>query len=382
MQADRLDAWSHALRFLWNLAHEQRLLGLAHPREERRYPTAYDQINEITGLRRQLPWLADVPRNVSACLLNDLQDAWSRWFKQKSGKPRWKKRTDSVGIRETYSKSWSIKNFCLYFPKLGPIRAACHRTLMGQPKTCALVRDVDQWFAVIVCEIDAPAPAPRPSPVVALDRGVVNATADSDGRIVESPRFLRVMARRLTRAQRTVARRVKGSRNQAKARLKVAKLHRKVRRQRDHFLHNLSAQYAKSHGVVVVEDLRIGNMTAGGRGKRGLNRSILDVGWGKLVQYLRYKLEATGGLVEAVPAAYSSQECAACGHVARESRSSQSVFCCVACGHRDHADVNAARILLKRRASRSVLPVEDSPLEGAQRNRKRPISLELSTKVL
>ena len=77
-QSERLLAWESALRFLWNLALEQRKLGLARP--ARLYPTAFDQINELTALRAEVPFLADVPRNVCAQLLVELDKAWQRCF--------------------------------------------------------------------------------------------------------------------------------------------------------------------------------------------------------------------------------------------------------------------------------------------------------------
>ena len=90
-QVARLNAWESALRFLWNLALEQRKLGLARPRDERRYPTAFDQINELTELRAALPWLADVPRNVCSQLLVELDRAWQRCFAKLARAPRWKR---------------------------------------------------------------------------------------------------------------------------------------------------------------------------------------------------------------------------------------------------------------------------------------------------
>jgi putative transposase len=262
-QVARFGQRENALRFLWNLALEQRLMGLR--RTDKRYPTAFDQRKELTELRAELPWLADVPRNVCAQLLVELDKAWQRSLK------------------------------------------------------------------------------------------------------------------RLARAQRVVARRKKGSKNREKAKARVAVLHRKVRRQREHLLHTLSAAYTKSHGTVVVEKLEILNMTRSAKGtveepgtnvaqKAGLNRGILGAGWGRFAEQLRYKLAWSGGSLVEVPAAYSSQTCSACGHIAAQNRPSQAVFCCVSCGYQDHADLNAAKNLLAR-ANRSGLPGEGSPL-GTRRTRK------------
>ncbi len=372
VQQAQIGRWKDALRFLWNLAHEQRLLGLAKPRDERKFYTSFDQINELTGLRTELPWLAEVPRNVCAQLLVELDKAWQRCFKRLGRQPRWKQKgLDRIPLCEPHPKVWGLSDEGLRFPKLGPMRVIQHRPLEGTPKTCTLVREVDQWFVAISCEVEVEIPAPRTEPVVALDRGVVLLVADSDGKKIENPRCLKRSLVRLAKAQRVVSRRKKGSKNREKAKVRVAKLHRRVRRQRNHVLHEISAAYAKSHGTVIVEKLNVKGMSAeGGAHKTGLNRSILDAGWGRLVELLRYKLAWSGGTLVEVPAAYSSQTCSHCGAVDSRSRCSQSEFCCVACGWFDHADLNAAKVL-KSRANRSVLPVEGKLPGSPCRSRKR-----------
>lgn len=361
-QVARLRAWDDALRFLWNLAHEQRLLGLA--RAEKRYPTGFDQINELKALRAELPWLADVPRDVCAQLLVELDKAWQRCFKRLGRAPRWKRKgRDTAPL--IAPQAFRLDGDQLVFPKLGDVPIVLHRPLEGKPKTCAIVREVDQWFCCISCEVEVAEPAPRTEPVVGLDRGVANLLADSDGVLTPNPRFYQRAQQRLARAQRTVSRRKKGSSNRSKAKLRVARLHRKVGRQRSHVLHELSAHYAKSHGTVVVEKLNIQGMTrsAGGtidapgthvRQKSGLNRSLLDAGLGTFVGMLRYKLAWSGGRLVEVPAPYTSQRCSVCGHTAPENRPSQAIFLCVACGHAEHADVNAAKNI---RAAESAVTV-------------------------
>ena len=365
-QIERVVRWEAVLRFLWNLALEQWHMGLDRPRAERIYPSVFDQINELTDLRAELPWLADVPRNVCAQLLVELDKAWQRCFKGLAHAPRWKRKgCDFPSLTEPHSKAWRLNGNTIRFPKLGDIQAVIHRPLEGSPKTCTLKRDGDQWFASIVCEIEIN-PTPKTEPVVAIDRGVINVIADSDGKVVQSPRFYNKALKRLARAQRTVSRRQKGSKNREKAKAAVASIHRKVRRQREHFTHQLSHDYAKSHGTVVLEKLQIGNMA---KANRGLARGILDAGWGQLANQLKYKLAWEGGVYGEVWPAYSSQTCSACGCVDASSRKGE-VFLCVRCGHREHADTNASKVL-KSRWKPSVQPVERScRLRTPRRSRK------------
>src|SRR5690242_21746151 len=102
-QEARLLRWEASQRWLWNLALEQRRMGLARPRDERIFPTAFDQINELTDLRAAAPWLADVPRNVSAQLLVELDKAWQRCFQRLARAPHWKRKgRDMLGLTEPH----------------------------------------------------------------------------------------------------------------------------------------------------------------------------------------------------------------------------------------------------------------------------------------
>lgn len=364
-QVARLLAWESALRWLWNLAHEQRLMGLARPKDERIYPTAFDQINELTELCAMCPWLADVPRNVCAQLLISLDKAWQRFFRKLGMTPRWKRKgRDVLGICEHHPKVWRLDgDSTLRFPKLGTVRIVQHRPLEGKPKTCTLKRDGDQWFASIVCEVagptDAEIAAHRALPPVGLDRGVVNLVADSNGGFVKNPKRLDASKKRLARAQREVSRRRKGSKNREKSKARVARIHRTIRRQRDHVLHVASHAYAKNHGTVFVERLNLKGMMKSASGtvdepgtnvaqKRGLNRSLSDAAMGRFAKFVGYKITWRGGRLGDVRAAYSSQECNGCEHIDPRNRPDQATFLCVACGLREHADVNAAKVILKR----------------------------------
>ncbi|RPH73611.1 hypothetical protein EHM76_05080, partial [bacterium] len=149
-QERRLCEWQSTLRWLWNLANEQRCMGVARPKGERRYPTAFDQINELTALRAELPWLADVPRNVSAQLLIELDRAWQCCFKKLQSRPRWKRKAvDRPSLKETHHKLWRLDGDSLHFPKIGRLRTVAHRAMTGKPKTCSILSDGDQWFASI-----------------------------------------------------------------------------------------------------------------------------------------------------------------------------------------------------------------------------------------
>lgn len=363
-QEARLRQWEGALRFLWNIAHEQRLNDLRRCKVDRVYPGHLSQSRELTDLRAELLWLADVPRNACGEVLKALDLAWQRYFGRLGGEPRFKSKSrDAVAIVESAVRLFDLEAGegvgCLTFSKIGKLRCVVHRPLDGTPKRATIHRDGDQWFVSVVIEREVPDPAPSTLPPVGIDRGVVAFVATSDRTLIPNPRFGEALRPRIARAQRAVARKTKGSNNQKKARAKVARLQRKARRQREHFLHGLSLDLAKNHGTVVMEKLNVRGMTASAAGtveapgtnvrqKAGLNRAILDGGWGRLAYLTRYKLAERGGRFVEVPAQFTSQTCGACGVVDAASRREQDVFLCTTCGHFDHADLNAARVILAR----------------------------------
>ncbi|WP_307801867.1 RNA-guided endonuclease InsQ/TnpB family protein [Actinomadura violacea] len=174
-----------------------------------------------------------------------------------------------------------------------------------------------------------------------------------EGDHVPNPRPLAATARRLSTAQQALARKSPGSERRRKAVRRAAALHAKVRRQRLDHAHKAALALVREHDLIVHEDLRIANMTRSARGtaerpaskvaqKTGLNRSILDAGWGVFLTVLAYKAESAGRELIVVNPAGTSRTCAACGHSAAENRVGQAVFHCRACGHAAHADVNAA----------------------------------------
>jgi len=204
---------------------------------------------------------------------------------------------------------------------------------------------------------------------VGLDRGVNLPLAGSHGQkfgftAIQDKRLL-AQERHQKRWQRRQARRVKGSRNWAKAKHKVARYQRYGADVRRDVAHKTSRTLASDdrYKLFVFEALKVQNMTKrarpkqdesgrwvrnGAAAKSGLNKAILASTWGKTKEFLSYKARRAGKLVIEVPAFYSSQECAACGHTHTDNRISQSEFVCQRCNHTDHADHNAASVIAMR----------------------------------
>ncbi len=174
----------------------------------------------------------------------------------------------------------------------------------------------------------------------------------------EMPRITKEERKRLAAAQRTLARRTKGSRNRAKARLRVARLQARLARRRKDALHKATTTIVKNHGVIVIEALKVKEMTKTGRGtveapgtlvqkQANLNRSLLDVSPRMIRTMLEYKAPWYGSKIVIVDTAQTSQCCSTCGTVDAASRINRSRFVCTNCGSIFDADVNAAKNILK-----------------------------------
>ncbi|MFU8854599.1 RNA-guided endonuclease InsQ/TnpB family protein, partial [Micromonospora sp. SL1-18] len=167
---------------------------------------------------------------------------------------------------------------------------------------------------------------------------------------------LKRLQQRLSRSLRVHGRNRASKRRDA-IRAEIGRLNARIRHRRADFITQEAVHLVRDHGLVAVERLRIKDMTASARGtaeqpgrnvrqKAGLNRAILAKGWGGFLLKLEHAARYHGAHIEKVNPAYTSQTCHACKHIAPESRESQAVFRCVACGHQDHADVNAAKNIL------------------------------------
>jgi len=307
-------------------------------------------------------WLAESPCQTQQQAIRDLDKAY-RMFCAKvvSRPPRIKKKgraTDSFRCSDPMTFQVDSVGGRVRIPKIGWVRYHNSRPVVGTPKNITVSRRGAYWYVSIQVEQDVPEPVhPSPGSAVGVDMGIVNFATLSTGEQIPPLNAFRAIREKLARLQRELARKVKFSANWRKLREKVAKLYERSASRRADYLHKLSTALSKNHALIVVEDLQVANMSASASGtienpgrnvaqKVGINRAIRDQGWGEFVRQLGYKTEWRGGQLVKVSPAYTSRTCSKCGHEAGESRPSQAVFQCVACGHAANADVNAATNVL------------------------------------
>ncbi len=234
-------------------------------------------------------------------------------------------------------------------------RNSCQVT--GDVKNVTVSQSCGKWYVSIQTECEVSAPVHPSASMAGLDAGVAKLATLSDGTVFEPVSSFQKNQKKLARLQRQLSRRVKFSNNWQKQKRKIQRRHSRIANIRRDYLHKVTTTISKNHAMIVIEDLKVSNMSKSAAGtvnqpgrnvraKSGLNRSILDQGWYEMRRQLEYKQLWRGGQVLAVPPAYTSQRCACCGHTAKENRLSQSKFRCQACGYTANADINGARNIL------------------------------------
>jgi putative transposase len=252
---------------------------------------------------------------------------------------------------------------------VGHVRVHRHRRVKGRVKTVSVKREGRRWYVILACDEVPPEPLPATGAACGIDMGVMHFLTTSQGTHFANPRHGRRSAAALAQAQRALKafprrKREYRTAKHRRAVAKVAALHRKVRRQRTDHAHKTALALVRAHDQIAHERLNITNMVRaprpkpdpdnageflanGAAAKAGLNRSILDAGWGVFLGILAQKAASAARVLIPVDARNTSRTCPPCGHVDGENRDGEK-FRCTACGHTDHADrVGAWNVALR-----------------------------------
>jgi len=289
------------------------------------------------------PWWAEVSKCAPQEAFRDLDRAFANfWRGRKTGKrtgfPRFRKKGQDDRFRLT--GAIHILPRAVALPRLGPIRTKEPTAkFQGRILSATVAREADRWYVSLAVERERPDPALVEGPVVGIDLGLDCFAVLSDGARMEAPKPLARNLRRLRRRSRAHSRKQKGSANRETSALALARLHRRIRNQRQDFLHKLTTRLAKTKSVIVVEDLSVAGMIR----NRRLARSIADAGWSEFRRMLAYKTTWYGSHLVLGPRFFaSSKTCSACGSAKASLPLSERTFWCEACGTTLNRDLNAA----------------------------------------
>jgi putative transposase len=269
--------------------------------------------------------------------------------------PRFKKKGLHNSFR--YPQGFKIGGNMVYLPKIGWVMFYKSRDVEGTPQNITVSKRGKHWFVSIQTEMEIAEPIHPSDSAVGIDMGVRRFATLSEGTFYEPLNSFRKLEKKLAFEQRNLSRKVKWSQNWHKQKDVITQLHIRIANTRNDYLHKTSTTISKNHALVVLEDLKVSNMSASARGtmdnpgrnvkaKAGLNKAILDQGWHQFRRMLEYKQLWSGGRVVTVSPRHTSQTCPQCKHVSSYNRVSQKVFHCMVCGYQDDADFVAAMNIL------------------------------------
>jgi putative transposase len=353
-QERALDEVLWRCRALYNAALEQRITAW---QRRRVCVTRYEQEAELKDLRAAFPEYAAIHSHILQDVLARLDRTYQAFFRrigrgEKAGFPRYKVRNryHSFTFKE-YGNGAHLDNGYLVLSKIGHISVHWSRPLEGTPKTVAVTKEADGWYASISCTEVPIRPLEPTGQETGIDLGLESFATLADGAMIHNPRCYRNAEAYLRRCQRRVARRKPGSHRRKKAVKLLARAHLKVRRQRRDFHHKAALSLVRHYDTIYYEALQTANMLR----NHSLAKSISDAGWSAFLSILAFKAAYAGKRAVAVPPAFTSQTCSGpnCGEVVWKGLSARW-HSCPHCGMSLHRDHNAARNILRLGRTRQV----------------------------
>jgi putative transposase len=332
------------VRFVYN--YFLHLRKQAHFQEQE--SLAYHQTSALlTTLKKQeaFIWLGEVSCVPPQQALRHLDRAFKNFFEGRAGYPSFKKKHREQSAEYTASAfTWDGTRLTL--AKMdAPLDIRWSRPLPTgcKPTTVTVTKDsANRYFVSILVEEEVK-PLPVVNKMVGLDLGIISMVCLSTGEAVGNPRYFAKDEKKLAKAQRRLAKKKKGSRNRAKARQDVARIHARIADRRRDYQHRLSTRIVRENQVVCVESLAVKYMVK----NHALAKAISDVGWGEFVRQLDYKARWYGRTFVKIDRWYpSSKTCSACRHVLDTLALECRFWTCPACGTFHDRDVNAAQNVL------------------------------------
>jgi len=275
--------------------------------------------------------------------ISHLDTAFTKFFREKKGFPRFKNRRNKQSFSCPQNVKVDFHNSTVRLPKIGEIRAFLQRQFVGKIKTCTISKSsTNKYFISVLVEI-AEQPKHKPKikrkSVIGIDLDIKDFLISSNGDRIGNPSNFRKSEDRLKILQKRASKKQTGSNNKCKANLKVARLHERIRNQREDFLHKVSTKLIRENQTICLETLNISGMLKNHK----LAKSIADASWSKFVHFLKYKADWYGvNIIQIGRFEPSSKMCSCCGVMNKNLKLRHRKWKCLNCGTVHDRDVNAS----------------------------------------
>jgi putative transposase len=336
----------------WALAEWQRQFAAHQADPSQLQPSQLSLRRQLNAIKRdRFPWMLEVTKNAPQMAIIQLGDAFKNFFARRAGYPRFRKkgRDDRFSLTNDLFR---VEDRRIHIPKLGWVRMRERLRFSGRIVSAAVSRTAGHWYASITVDTpDRPLPQADNQGAVGVDLGVSALATLSTGETWTGPKALRSLLERLRRLSRALSRKVKGSRNRAKAKARLAKLYARIGNVRRNSLHKLSTSITRRFDRIGIEGLNVKGMLS----NRRLARAVADMGFYELRRQLEYKAAWRGGQVVVASRWYpSSKTCSCCGYRLATLALEVRWWTCPACETKHDRDVNAA-VNLKNMAVSSTV---------------------------
>ncbi len=331
-QVDILQNTLNTCRYIYNTGLEDRI-------------NCYNRTGKSLSYYDQANWLKELDNNIYQQIAQDvlrrLDKAYQNFFRRIKqseipGFPRFQgyNRYDSFTYPQLGFKI--IDNRHVELSKIGTIKFIQHRNIEGKIKTCTIKRYKDKWYINFSCEIPEVEKVEIKN-IIGIDLGITTLATLSNGIKIKNPRILNKYINIIKDLQRRLSLKRKGSNNYKKLKSILSKLYEKLVNVRNDNLHKLSRKLVDEYDLIILEDLNIKQMVK----SNYLSRSIHDVSWNKLVNFISYKADYAGKIIELINPYNTSKQCSNCGNI-KELTLSDRIYKCDKCNFELDRDYNAA----------------------------------------
>ena len=295
-------------------------------------------------LNENTKWLSEVNSQSLQATLIHLDSAYKKFFTKSGGFPKFKNKSSKQSFEIPKNLNVNFELGFITIPKCKePIRTIFHRNFIGQIRTCHIKKsNTGKYFVSILVEDGKELPNKPKVTIdnsIGIDVGIKSFLVTSLGEEVENPRFLIKSEKKLKRTQQSLSRKVKGSNNYNKQKLKLQLLHEHVANQRKDWLHKLTSRLISENQTICIESLAVKEMMM----DKDYAKAISDVGWGTFFTQLKYKGDRYGRNIIAIGRYEpSSKICSNCGYIKHDLNIKDRTWLCPTCNEIHDRDINAS----------------------------------------